>query len=154
MSPPEGNCNIKKRISCTTVYHCLPSGRKVYPSKMYLLRRIFTIFVCQQVWIQHAVFRIQILPVRKPWFLMFCDFFMTFYLWRMMQMCLQKVISKKYFLLAFWRSQTKRTGSKAGFRSISQRYRSADWIRTKMSRIRNTAIMYCTFILKKGQSKD
>ncbi len=65
MSPPEGNCNNKKRISCTTVYHCLPSGRKVYPSKMYLLRRIFTIFVCQRVWIQPAVFRIQILPVRK-----------------------------------------------------------------------------------------
>ncbi len=29
--------------------------------------------------------------VRKPWFLLFCDFFMTFYLWKMMKIYLQKV---------------------------------------------------------------
>jgi hypothetical protein len=32
---------------------------------------------------------------KKPWFLLFCDFYMTFYLWRMMEMYLQKVKSKK-----------------------------------------------------------
>jgi hypothetical protein len=31
--------------------------------------------------------------VRKPWFLLFCDFFMTFYLWKIMYLWLQKLIS-------------------------------------------------------------
>jgi hypothetical protein len=43
--------------------------------------------------------RIRILPLtrnlEKHWCLLFCDFFMTFYLLRLMQMYLQKVISKK-----------------------------------------------------------
>ncbi len=34
--------------------------------------------------------------VRKPWFLLFSDFLLTFYLWKMMD--LQKVISRKTFL--------------------------------------------------------
>ncbi len=40
---------------------------------------------------------------------MFCDFFMTFYLWKMMSMYLQKVISKKKVFC--WRSMTKIAGS-------------------------------------------
>ncbi len=57
----------------------------------------------------------------------YCDFFLTFYLWRMY---IQKVISKKiikkynYFLLESWRSLTKRAGYGSG--SASQRYGSTD----------------------------
>jgi hypothetical protein len=45
-------------------------------------------------------------------------------------MCLQKGISIKtyYFLLASLRSLTKSPGSRAGFRSVSQRYGSEDTV--------------------------
>ncbi len=58
----------------------------------------------------------------KHWF---CDFFCTFYLWKMMYMYLQKVKSRKTFfsfLLASWRPMTKIAGS----RFNSQRHGSAD----------------------------
>ncbi len=56
--------------------------------------------------------------LKKPWFLQFCDFFMTFYLWRMTQIYLQnligeKIFIKKYFWLSYWRSLTKRAGSES-----------------------------------------
>ncbi len=49
----------------------------------------------------------------KPWFLLFCDFFLTFYLWKMMSVYLQKIISRiTFFKLVFclrledqWRKQ-------------------------------------------------
>ncbi len=45
----------------------------------------------------------------QHWFLLFCDFFKTFYLWKMMQIYLQKLISKKNFfcwcLQGHWRKQ-------------------------------------------------
>jgi hypothetical protein len=57
--------------------------------------------------------------------------FLTFNLWKMMQLYLQKVISRKNclgFLLASWRSTTKiaGSGSEFGSGSISQRHGSAD----------------------------
>jgi hypothetical protein len=77
--------------------------------------------------------------LRKPLFLLFCDIFITFYLRKMTQMYLQKIISRKIVYI---------TGSGSG--SIGQRHGSVDpepyqnvkdpWIRTrtKMSRIHNT----------------
>ncbi len=79
----------------------------------------------------------------KPGFLLFCNFFMTFYLWRMY---LQKGISikigekKKYFLLASGGSVMKRAGSGSVIQSSTLRIRIRIRIRTKMSRIRNTAL--------------
>ncbi len=49
----------------------------------------------------------------KSWFLLFCDFFLTFYLWKIT------------FLLAFWRSMMKIEGSGSASGSISQRHGSA-----------------------------
>jgi hypothetical protein len=40
---------------------------------------------------------------KTTWFQLFCDFFATFYLWRMMQMYLQKGISIKNFNIFCWR---------------------------------------------------
>jgi hypothetical protein len=66
----------------------------------------------------------------KTWFLLFCDFFKTFYLWRMILIYFQKEISiktlrkTKLFLMASWRSLTKRAGSGSG--TDSQRYWSED----------------------------
>ncbi len=59
---------------------------------------------------------------KKTWYLLFWDFFLTFYLWKLIYVYRQKVISRKTFLeicflLASWRSMTKITGSG----SISQR---------------------------------
>jgi len=65
----------------------------------------------------------------NPWVLLFCDFFKTFYLRRMMKMYLQRGLSiktyldwkKKNFLLASLRSLRKRAGSGSGSGSVSQR---------------------------------
>jgi hypothetical protein len=65
---------------------------------------------------------------------LFCDFFLIFYLWKMMWMYHQKVISRKtlksfiIFLLASWRSMTiiAGSGSASESGSISQRHGSAD----------------------------
>ncbi len=62
---------------------------------------------------------------KKPWFLLFCDFF--FLSFKNDVMYLQKVICRKTFLtklvfLASWRSMMKTAGSG----SISQRHLSAD----------------------------
>ncbi len=54
-------------------------------------------FWASRILIWQSEVRIRILPSssknckKKPSFLLFCDFLMTFYLWRMMQMHLQKV---------------------------------------------------------------
>jgi hypothetical protein len=55
---------------------------------------------------------------------LFRDFFLTFYLWKMMWMYLQKVIFRKTCLLASWRSMMKLAGSGSGY--ISQMHGSAD----------------------------
>ncbi len=58
--------------------------------------------------------------------ILFCDFFLTFYLRKMMQMYLQKVICRKtFFKLVFcWLIKIAGSGSASG--SISQRHGSAD----------------------------
>ncbi len=42
---------------------------------------------------------------KNLYFLLFCDFLMTFYLWRMMEMYLQKVITRKKLEVYFWKKQ-------------------------------------------------
>ncbi len=84
--------------------------------------------------------RIRILPSssknkRKPWFLPFCDFFMTFYLKAAVNVPSK---SKKQKIL-----RTERAGSCSGSGSVTQLYGSADTriqirIYTKMSRIHNS----------------
>ncbi len=64
---------------------------------------------------------------QKSWFTLFCNFFMTFYLWRMMQMYLQKVMSKKL----------EENNFVDVFRITDEKSRIR--IRTIMSRIQNTA---------------
>jgi hypothetical protein len=41
--------------------------------------------------------------LRKSWFLLFCDFFLTVYLWKMMRKYLQKVICRQTFYISFCR---------------------------------------------------
>jgi hypothetical protein len=55
--------------------------------------------VSKRYWSGSGSFRHQANIVRKPFTSLSCDFLMTFYLWRMMLMCLQQVISKKKPLL-------------------------------------------------------
>jgi hypothetical protein len=90
-------------------------------------------YSCKPVlWIR-MVRAIRILPlsskkkVGKTWFLLFCDFFLILYLRKLIEMYLQKVISKKTlkktnFLQASCWLLTKKEGSRSG----SQRRGSAD----------------------------
>jgi len=93
--------------------------------------------------------------VRKT-MLLFCDFFLTFYLGKMMWSTFRKLNAWKLFfknccLLASWRSITKIEGSgsesESGSGSISQKHGSADpnpdpRIHTEMSWIRNTVCQW------------
>ncbi len=66
--------------------------------------------------------------VRKPWFLLLGDFFLTLYLWKWCKCTFKKEWAEKLlknsFLLASWRSMTKMAGSGSGY--ISQRHGSPD----------------------------
>ncbi len=71
------------------------------------------------------------------WFL-----FLSFYLWKMMYMYLQKILSRIFLfiwiLLASWRSMTKIAGAGSEYGSIRQRHGSRIRTHTKMTWIRNT----------------
>ncbi len=88
----------------------------------------------------------------KPWFLLFCDFFMTFYIWRMMLMCLQKGISIKTYEKKYFVAVLNVNDEKSKIRNPSPlvedlRIRIRIRIRTKMSRIRNTGWQLTSCIL-------
>ncbi len=86
-----------------------------------------------EVWIR---IRIRILlsssknSKKKPWFLLFCDFFMTFSSGPSKSTYghgnKQKHIRKNNHFLVSWKALTKIAESGSGPGSISQRYRSAD----------------------------
>jgi hypothetical protein len=61
---------------------------------------------------------------KKPWFLLFMTSLWLLIFGKMIKMYLQKVISRKFFLLASWRSMTKIAQSWSW--SISQMHGSAD----------------------------
>ncbi len=67
---------------------------------------------------------------KKPWFLLFCDFFWTFYLWKWCKCTFKSNKQNFFFLIRFmfvsWRSMTKIAGSGSASGSISQRQWSAD----------------------------
>ncbi len=61
----------------------------------------------------------------KPWFLLFCDFFMTFYLWKMMKMY-QKLICKQLFLVGVLKVTDEKTRIRSWIRLLKVWIRGSD----------------------------